>query len=140
MKRSIFLMMCLALVPAGLVAEEYRDLDTAVASIRRGLERGETAPILAGVSDQVMLQFSGLMQDSGFFSRDQASFFLTELFEKAKPERLEIVSARKVSAQGQYHITAAWTIRGPETREVFVTLQSRDDQWRVTSIRSSTDR
>jgi hypothetical protein len=53
-----------------------------------------------------------------------------------------VTSARKVSAQGQYIVTANWTIsRGERTevRELYITLQSRDDRWSLVSVRSSGD-
>jgi len=143
MKRISTLAILIAIVSAPLAAQGFKDLDTAVASVSRGMERGEGDSIVAGVTDQVQLQFPGLIKESGFFGRDQAAYLLDELFKSVLPSRLEDVSARKVSAQGQYHITANWTIRpagAEETREVYITLQNRDDRWSVASIRSSSDR
>ncbi len=141
MKKILIITAVLLLVPVLVSAQGFRDLDSAVAGITRGFERGESGPIVAGVGDQVMLQFGDLMNGkSGFFGRDQASYLLDELFGKVKPSRFEVTSARKVSSQGQYHITANWTIqRGgkSETRELYVTLQSHDSEWTVASIRSS---
>lgn len=138
--RKMMIMVVIALLAPVAFAEGYRDLDTAMSSLARGFERGESAPIITGVGDQVMLQFTGLMDADGFFGRDQASYMLDELFGKFNPSGFEVTSARKVSAQGQYHVTANWTIeRGgsAEVRELFVTLQSREDRWSIASIRSS---
>lgn len=143
MKTKIMLGVLFLLVPMMASAEGFRDLDAAVAGVTRGFERGQSHPIVAGVGDQVMLQFADLMKESGFFGRDQASYLLDELFKRVRPSRFEVKSARKVSAQGQYHITADWTIeRGgqSETRELFVTLQQRDDGWTIASIRASGQR
>ena len=139
MKKIVMSMVLVLLAPLAF-AESYRDLDTAMSSLARGFERGESAPIVTGIGDQVMLQFPGLMSEDGFFGRDQASYLLEQLFEKVSPSGFEVSSARKVSAQGQYHVTANWTIRtgdGSEVRELYVTLQSREDRWSIASIRSS---
>lgn len=143
MKQIRVLIAILVLLAPAALAQGYHDLDTAVASVGRGMERGESDPIVSGVTSQIQLQFPGLMKESGFFGRDQAAYLLDDLFHKAAPVKFEVVSARKVSSQGQYHITANWTIKPTgkeETREVYITLQSRDDRWSVTSIRSSSDR
>ena len=143
MRRAVLITIIVAALPVAAAAQGFKDLDTAVTSVSRGLERGEAGQILEGVEDQVMLQFPGLLEKSGFFGRDQASYLLSDLFAKVKPSRFEVVSARKVSAQSQYHITANWTIQpsgDPETREVLVTLQNRADRWYVASIRSGSDR
>lgn len=139
MKKILMSLVLMLLAPLAL-AESYRDLDTAMSSLARGFERGEAAPIVTGVGDQVMLQFPELMDEDGFFGRDQASYLLEELFTKVRPSGFEVTSARKVSAQGQYHVTANWTIRvgsASEIRELYVTLQSREDRWSIASIRSS---
>lgn len=139
MKKTLMTLAIMLLAPMAL-AQSYRDLDTAMSSLARGFERGESGPIVNGVGDQVMLQFPGLMNEDGFFGRDQASYLLDELFNKTRPAGFEVTSARKVSAQGQYHVTANWTIRSgdtPEIRELYVTLQNREDRWSIASIRSS---
>lgn len=131
-----------ALSPLALYAQGFKDLDAALSAVSRGFERGETQAIVSGVADgdQVMLQFPGLVEQSGFFGRDQAAYLLDELFRKAKPVGFQQVSARRVSAEGQYHLTANWTIsRGgkEETRELYVTLRkSKDDRWSVASVRA----
>lgn len=138
--RKMMIVLAIVFVAPLALAQGYRDLDVAMSSLARGFERGESAPIVAGVGDQVMLQFPGLMDEDGFFGRDQASYLLEELFGKVKPSGFEVTSARKVSAQGQYHVTANWTIRNGESteaRELFVTLQSREDRWSIVSIKSS---
>ncbi|MDX1585066.1 MAG: DUF4783 domain-containing protein [Thermoanaerobaculia bacterium] len=140
MKKISIILLAMILVAPVLTAQGYRDLDIAMSSLARGFERGESAPVVAGVGDQVMLQFTGLMEEEGFFGRDQASYLLDELFEQVNPSGFEVTSARKVSAQGQYHVTANWTIRNGESaevRELYVTLQSREDRWSIVSIKSS---
>ena len=139
MKKTMMTIALLLLAPLAL-AEGYRDLDVAMSSLARGFERGESEPIVAGVGDQVQVQFPGLVSEDGFFGRDQAAYLLDELFTKIKPSGFEVTSARKVSAQGQYHVTANWTVRNGEAtelRELFVTLQSREDRWSIVSIKSS---
>lgn len=130
------------LFPVALFAQGYKDLDTALSSVSRGFERGDTQAIVGGVADgdQVMLQFPGLVQQSGFFGRDQATYLLDQLFQKAEPSGFEQVSARKVSAEGQYHITARWKINNggkAETRELYITLRNKNDRWSVASVRSA---
>ncbi len=141
MKRAIQLSILLALVPL-VASAQYKDLDTAMSSVRVGFERGESHPLIAGMADgdQVMLQFPGLVRESGFFGRDQAAYLLDELFQKAKPSRFQQVSARKVSSEGQYHITANWTVQvnGESTdRELYITLKSKGERWSIASIRSA---
>jgi hypothetical protein len=131
----------LSLIPAAVFGQGYKDLDAALAAVSRGFERGETQAIVSGIGDgdQVMLQFPGLVDDSGFFGRDQAAYLLDDLFRKARPTGFEQVSARRVSAEGQYHITANWTVsRGgkEEKRELYITLRKKDDRWAVASVRS----
>lgn len=120
-------------------ADGFRELDLAVSSLTRGFERGESHPIVNGIGDQVMLEFPGLVSESGFFGRDQASYVLDELFKRALPTGFDVMNARKVSAQNQYHINGKWSIEienESQTREVHITLQNRDDRWFVASIRS----
>jgi hypothetical protein len=128
------------LIPA-VGSAQYRDLDSAMASLSRGFERGETQPVIEGMSpgEQVMLQFPGLITASGFFGKDQASYLLDELFNKAHPTGFEQVSARKVSAEAQYHITARWTVQNggkPADRDLYITLKNKSDRWSLVSIRS----
>jgi hypothetical protein len=142
MKTKMTMAVIFALLPLALFAQGFRDLDGAMSAVARGFERGESQAIVAGIgeSDQVMLQFPGLIPESGFFGRDQAAFLLEKLFQRANPAGFEQVSARKVSAEGQYHITASWTIRpngGAEQRELYITLRQKGDRWTVAAIRSA---
>lgn len=121
---------------------QYKDLDAAVSGLQRGFERGETQPVIEGIaaSDQVMLNFPGLVSKSGPFGRDQASYLLDELFNKSNPSGFQVVSARKVSAEGQYHINAKWTVTvGGKTadRDLYITLRNKDDRWAIVSITSA---
>lgn len=142
MKRLMIVLMMVLALPSIAAAQGFKDLDAALAAVSRGFERGETQAIVGGLGDgdQVMLQFPGLVSQSGFFGRDQAAYLLDELFRKAQPRGFEQVSARKVSAEGQYHITANWTIaRGGETerRELYITLRNKNDRWSIASVRSA---
>ena len=77
---------------------------------------------------------------SGFFGRDQAAYLLDGLFNKVKPTGFEQLSARKVSAEGQYHITAAWTIQSggkTEARDLYVTLRNKNDRWSIVSVKAA---
>lgn len=137
---TMFVFLLLA-APLAVAAQGFRDLDTAMAGIETGFTRGAAQPIVAGIGDgdQVMLEFAGLIGESGFFGRDQAAYMLDELFSKSRPMQFEQVSARKVSAEGQYHIHGRWTVtRGgrEEQRDVYVTLRQKGDRWVVASIRS----
>jgi len=140
MKTSIRLALFMMFVPL-VASAQYKDLDAAMSGITRGFERGETQQIIAGMTegDQVMLQFPGIIEADGFFARDRASYMLDELFNKTKPSGFKQKSARKVSSEGQYHLTAEWTIKpsGPsEERELYVTLRNKGDRWSIVSIRS----
>jgi hypothetical protein len=142
MMKKAMITVGLMLLATAAFAQGYRDLDVAMSSLARGFERGESGPVVEGVGDQVQLQFPGLVRDSGFFGRDQAAYFLDDLFERVNPSGFVVTSARKVSAQGQYIVTANWTIsRGERTevRELYITLQSREDRWSLVSVRSSGD-
>lgn len=125
-----------------VASAQFRDLDTAMSNLNRGFSGGDVQAIVAGIGDgdQVMLQFPGLIEQSGFFGRDQAVYVLDGLFNKVRPTGFEQVSARKVSAEGQYHITARWTIDAggkSETRDLYITLRSKGDRWSVVSVRSA---
>ena len=53
---------------------------------------------------------------------------------------IRLLNQRKVSAEGQYHITARWTIQvagKPEARDLYVILRSKNDHWSVVSVRSA---
>jgi hypothetical protein len=121
-----------------LASAQFRDLDAAVSNLDRGFGSGDVQAIVAGIGDgeQVQLQFPGLVEQSGFFGRDQASYLLDGLFNKVSPKGFERVNARKVSAEKQYHITAKWTIADGE-RDLYVTLREKDGKWSVVSVRSA---
>lgn len=131
-----------ALTALPALAGGYGDLDNALNAIARGFERGDSAAIAAGIddSDKVELQFPGLVESTGFFGPDQAALVLEDLFKRAAPAGFEQTSARKVSAQKQYHITGSWKIQPggqTETREVYIILQSKGDTWSIISIRAA---
>lgn len=131
----------LLLVPALASAQGYRDLDAALSGVSRGFEQGDAAPILAGVAsdEQVKLEFPGLVSQEGIFGRDQASYLLEELFGKTGRGSFEQRSARKISAENQYQITADWTFSRDdksETRQIYITLGKRGEHWSIVSIRS----
>ena len=77
-------------VPATAMAQ-YRDLDSAMSGLTRGFERGDAQPIVEGVGagDKVMLDFPGLIRESGFFGKDQASYLLDEVFTHALHDPVE---------------------------------------------------
>src|SRR5512132_2629122 len=79
-----------------VASAQFRDLDTAVSNLERGFGGGDVDAIVSGISsaDQVMLQFPGLAEKSGFFGRDQAAYLLDALVNKVKPAGFERVSAR----------------------------------------------
>src|SRR5437763_6361347 len=115
----------LAFVPL-IASAQYKDLDTALSSLTRGFGNGDPQAIFSGIADgdQVMLQFPGLSEQTGanFYGRDQAAYLLDGLFSKVHPAGCEQQSARKVSAEGQYHITGTWTIQNAgksENRELY---------------------
>lgn len=121
-----------------VASAQFRDLDTAVSNLERGFGGGDVDAIVSGINsaDQVQLQFPGLQDKSGFFGRDQAAYLLDALFNKVKPNGFETVSARGERAQGQYHIKARWTINdGP--RDLYITLQQKENRWSVVSVRSA---
>jgi len=125
-----------------IASAQFKDLDTAMSNLTRGFGSGDAQAIVAGIGDgdQVMLQFPGLVNQSGFFGRDQAAYLLDGLFSKTRPTSFEQRSARKVSAEGQYHITASWTIQNngkPEARDLYITLRNKGDHWSIVSVRSA---
>jgi len=137
--RMAFLLLFVPLVASA----QFKDLDVAVSNLKRGFGSGDPQAIVAGMAtgDQVMLQFPGLVDQSGSYGRDQAAYLLDGLFSKVHPTAFEEQTAKKVSAEQQYHITGTWTInRGgkAETRELYITLhQKADGQWSVVSLRSA---
>lgn len=131
-----------ALMFVPLVASaQFKDLDTAMASLNRGFGSGDVQAIVAGIGDEkVMLQFPGLVDQSGFFGKDQAAYLLDGLFNKAKPAGFELTNSKKSSAEGQYHITARWTVTiggKSEARDLYITLRNQNDRWSVASVRSA---
>ncbi len=120
----------------------YRDLDAAMSNLERGFGSGDVQAIAEGIAGdrQVELQFPGLIDQNGFFGRDQAAYLFDQLFNKVRPSGFERVSARKVSAEGQYHIVGRWSIAvngKPETRELYITLRFTDNQWSIVSVRTN---
>ncbi|MCU1349501.1 MAG: hypothetical protein JWO56_2531 [Acidobacteria bacterium] len=131
----------LAFVPL-IASAQYKDLDAAMSNLTRGFSAGDAQAIVAGIADgdQVQIQFPGLVDQSGYFGRDQAAYLLDGLFNKVRPAGFEQLSARKVSAEGQYHITASWTIQvngKPEARDLYITLGNANNRWTIKSIRSA---
>lgn len=142
MRLSAKMAFLLLFVPLAASAQ-FKDLDVAVSNLTRGFGSGDPQAIVAGMSagDKVMLQFPGLVEQSDFFGRDQAAYLLDGLFSKVHPTAFEQQSAKKVSSEGQYHITGTWTIQNggkAETRELYVTLrQNANGTYSVVSIRSA---
>src|SRR5438874_336026 len=112
MRLSAKMAFLLLFVPL-VASAQFKDLDMAVSNLTRGFGSGDPQAIVAGMSagDKVMLQFPGLVEQSDFFGRDQAAYLLDGLFSKVHPTAFEQQSAKKVSAEGQYHITGTWTIQ-----------------------------
>ena len=126
-----------------VASAQYRDLDTAMSNLSKGFGGGDVSSIVSGIGEgeKVMLDFRGLVAQSGYLGKDQASYLLDDLFNKAKPQSFEPVSSRKVSAEGLYNITARWTVnRGgkAEARELYITLRAnKNDGWSIASVRSA---
>lgn len=125
-----------------VASAQFKDLDAAMSNLTRGFGSGDVQAVVAGIGDgeQVMLEFPGMVDKRGFFGRDQAVYLLDEVFNKAKPTGFEQLRARKVSAEGQYHITARWTVEPAgqsEVRELYITLREKNDRWSIASVRSS---
>lgn len=130
------LAIAIAFVPV-LASAQYKDLDSANSNISRGLGSGDSQAIIAGVGDgdQVMLQFPGLVEQSGYFGRDQAAYLLEGLFSKVKPSGFEVSNVRGGSASGHVDLVGAWTVQGG-TRDVYITLQKKGDRWVLASVKS----
>ena len=122
-----------------VASAQFKDLDAAMSNLTRGFGSGDVQAIVGGIGDgeQVMLEFPGMVDKRGFFGRDQVVYLLDEVFNKAKPTGFEQLRARKVSAEGQYHITARWTVEPGEARELYITLREKGDRWSIASVRSS---
>lgn len=140
---KIWMKMAFVLLFLPLVASaQYKDLDTAMSNLNQGFGGGQVQAIVAGIGEgeQVMLQFPGLVDQSGFFGKDQAAYLLDGLFNKTKPSGFEPTSSKKVSAEGQYHITGRWTITSAgkaEARDLYITLRMKGDRWTIASVRSA---
>jgi ketosteroid isomerase-like protein len=140
--KNIAFAMVLAFVPV-IASAQFKDLDMAMSNLQRGFGGGDPQAIVAGMAgdDQVQLQFPGLVDQSGFYGRDQATYILDGLFNKVKPSGFDTKSARKVSAEGQYHLVANWAIKtaaGTENRELYITLRQKGDgRWSIASVRSA---
>ena len=131
----------IAFVPL-VASAQYKDPDSALANLTRGFGSGDPQAIISGIADgdQVMLQFPGLVDNSGFFGRDQAAYLLDGLFNKVHPTGFEQQSVRKNSAQAQYNITANWSIQNggkAETRDLYITLRQKGDRWSLASVKSA---
>ena len=137
MKLATRIAFVLLFVPI-VASAQFRDLDAAMSNLERGFGSGDVDAIVSGIgsAEQVMLQFPGLTDKSGFFGRDQAAYLLDGLFNKVKPSGFERVSAKGVRSEGQYHITAKWTINGGD-RDLYITLKQTDGKWAVVSVRSA---
>ena len=125
-----------------VASAQYKDPDSALANLTRGFGSGDPQAIISGIADgdQVMLQFPGLVDNNGFFGRDQAAYLLDGLFNKVHPTGFEQQSVRKNSAQGQYNITATWSIQNggkAESRDLYITLRQKNDRWSLASVRSA---
>ena len=136
MKLATRIALVLLFVPI-VASAQFRDLDSAMSNLERGFGGGDVDAIVAGIGadDQVMLQFPGLVDKSGFYGRDQAAYLLDGLFNKVKPSGFERVSVKGQRAEGQHHITARWTISGGD-RDLYITLQQKGDRYSIVSIRS----
>ena len=121
-----------------LVAQaQFRDLDSAMGNLERGFGGGDVDAIVSGITadSRVMLQFPGLADKSGFFGRDQASYLLDGLFNKVKPSGFEQISAKKISSEGQYQITARWSTEAGDF-DLYITLKKDGDRWSVVSAQT----
>ena len=130
----------LAFVPL-VASAQFKDLDAAASNLEHGFGSGDPQAIVAGIADgdKVMLQFPGLIDDNGFFGRDQVAYLLDKLFGKVHPSGFERQSSKLNSADKQYSVTATWTIDNggkSENRDLYVTLQKKNDRWAIASIRS----
>src|SRR5436309_8982365 len=102
---SLWTRIAVALAFVPLVASaQFKDLDVALGNLKEGFGSGNPQLIVAGIvsGDKVMLEFPGLIEQNGFFGRDQAAYLLDGLFSKVHPVGFEQQSAKKVSAEGQY--------------------------------------
>jgi len=126
-----------------LVAQaQFKDLDVAMSNLTRGFGSGDAQAVIAGIgeSDQVRLQFPGLVEQNGnYYGRDQAAYLLDGLFTRVKPSAFDLKRATKKSAEGQYGIAATWTVQvagKPQARDLYITLRNNKDKWSVASVQS----
>ena len=126
-----------------LVAQaQFKDLDVAMSNLTRGFGSGDAQAVIAGIgeSDQVRLQFPGLVEQNGnYYGRDQAAYLLDGLFNRVKPSAFDLKRATKKSAEGQYEIAATWTVQvagKPQARDLYITLRNNKDKWSVASVQS----
>ena len=125
-----------------VASAQYRDLDVAMANLSRGFGSEDVQAIVAGVADgeQIQLQFPGIVDQSGFFGRDQAALMLDSIFNRVEAGGFEEVSTRKQTAENQYHITARWTVKvdgRAQTRDLYITLRQKADRWSIASVRAA---
>ena len=125
-----------------VASAQYRDLDVAMANLSRGFGSEDVQAIVAGVADgeQIQLQFPGIVEQSGFFGRDQAALMLDAIFNRVEATGFEEVSTRKQTAENQYHITARWTVKvdgRAQTRDLYITLRQKADRWSIASVRAA---
>lgn len=125
-----------------VASAQYRDLDVAMANLSRGFGSEDVQAIVAGVADgeQVQLQFPGIVDQSGFFGRDQAALMLDAIFNRVEATGFQEVSTRKQTAENQYHITARWSVvvdGRAGTRDLYITLRQKGDRWSVASVRAA---
>jgi hypothetical protein len=137
-KKVAFVLLFVPLVASA----QFKDLDAALSNLERGFGSGDVQAIVAGIGDgeKVMLQFPGLVDQSGFFGRDQAALLLDRLFNRAKPGEFEPTSTKKVSSEDQYYITGHWTVivdGKSEQRVLYVTLRKAGDRYAIASIKSA---
>ncbi len=142
MKRALQTMLLMAALPLAAMAQGYSGLDQAAANLSRGFGSGEAKAIVAGLgeNDKVQLQFPGLIDETGFFGRDQASYMLEKLFSAVNPSGYARKRERMFSAENQFRIEADWTINRDGKTEVvplYLTLQSSGDRWVLVLARSA---
>ncbi len=141
MKLAMRIAFALLFVPL-VASAQYKDLDAALSNLSRGFGSGDAQAIVAGIGDgdKVMLEFPGLVEQSGFFGRDQAAYLLDGLFNRVRASSFDQQSAKGQSAQKQYHISGPWAIQvgdKAESRDLYITLQNKNDRWSVASIRAA---
>ena len=135
--------MAFVLLFVPLVASaQFKDLDAALANLERGFGSADVQAIIAGIGDgeKVMLQFPGLVEQNGFFGRDQAALLLDGLFNKVKPGEFEPTNSKKVSSEDQYYITGKWSVSidgKPEQRVLYVTLRKSGERYSIASVKSA---